>query len=102
MTNIGRFNAILSAGLAWSIPATSVIVNSPTYETRALDFIPTLYGTGGSIGTFTAIYEGKYTIRGNQVFFAVKTKCTNVGSWSGQVYTNLPFTSVGLSEQAIS
>ena len=36
VTNIWRFNATLSAGWAytWSIPATSVIVNSPIYENQ--------------------------------------------------------------------
>jgi len=104
VVNIGRFNATLSAGGAytWSIPATSVIINSPIYETRPLDFIPTLYGSGGTAGTFTATYEWKYTIRGKQVFFSIKTKCTNVGSWSGSVLTKLPFFSVWLTEQACS
>ena len=36
VVNIWRFNATLSAGAGytWSIPATSVIINSPIYETR--------------------------------------------------------------------
>lgn len=40
VVNIGRFNAILSAGAGytWSIPATSVIINSPIYETRVLQW----------------------------------------------------------------
>ena len=42
-TNVGRFNAILSAGFAWSIPATSVIVNSPIYETRNISALPQIF-----------------------------------------------------------
>ena len=34
--NIWRFNAILSATYQWSIPATSIIINRPIYETRVL------------------------------------------------------------------
>ena len=36
VVNIGRFNATLSAGAGytWSVPATSVIVNSPIYENQ--------------------------------------------------------------------
>lgn len=48
--NIGRFNAILGvvSSFLWSIPATVVIVNRPTYETRVFSFTNT--GTAG--GTF--------------------------------------------------
>lgn len=42
--NIGRFNATLSAWAwyTWSIPAISIIINRPIYETRTLNFTPTL------------------------------------------------------------
>ena len=75
-------------------------MNSPIYETRPLDCIPTLFGSGGTAGTFTATYDGQYTIRGNQVFFSIRTKCTNVGSWSGVVKTVLPFTATSSEECA--
>lgn len=45
VVNIGRFNAILSAGAGytWSIPATSIIINSPINETRLLDYVSSIY-----------------------------------------------------------
>lgn len=45
VTNIWRFNAILSgswSGHQWSIPATSIIINRPIYETRWLDYAPSV------------------------------------------------------------
>lgn len=46
VTLIGRFNATLSAGAGytWSIPATSVIINYPIYDTRWLEIAPTWTG----------------------------------------------------------
>lgn len=40
---VGRFNATLSATAAfnWSVPATSIIINRPIYETRFLNFTVT-------------------------------------------------------------
>lgn len=57
--NIGRFNATLSAGAGytWSIPATSVIVNSPINETRWLEISPTI--TGYSVLPTTTEYRYK-------------------------------------------
>jgi hypothetical protein len=48
--NIGRFNATLSATAAfnWSVPATSVVINRPIFESRVFSFTNT--GTAG--GTF--------------------------------------------------
>ncbi len=43
VVNIGRFNATNSgtASFNWSVPATSVVINYPTYNTRRLTFVPT-------------------------------------------------------------
>ena len=42
--NIGRFNATFSSGYEWSIPATSIIINKPIFESRQLEYTNT-YGT---------------------------------------------------------
>ncbi len=44
--NIGRFNAILSATASfnWSLPATSIIISRPIFETRRLTYDPTWTG----------------------------------------------------------
>jgi hypothetical protein len=56
---VGRFNATLSATAAfnWSIPATSVIVNRPVFETRALTYAPTQTGITLGNGTLTGRYQ---------------------------------------------
>lgn len=58
---IGRFNATLSAGAGytWSLPATSVIVNIPIFETRWLDWVPTITGYSSNPGTATYQYKIK-------------------------------------------
>lgn len=70
-TVIGRFNAILSAtpSFNWSIPATSIIIQRPIYETRILSFIPVLSGR------FTDAKWNKtgfYTIVGGRVYLRLK------------------------------
>lgn len=94
LVNIGRYNAIKASGTTgnWSIPGTSIIINKPIFYTRNLNFTPVLQGSWGSIGTMAASpYTGTYTIRDNSCFYRVNIKCTNVGSWSGNVEVNLPF-----------
>lgn len=43
---VGRFNAILSASSSynWSLPGTQVIINRPIFNTRQLQYAPTLSG----------------------------------------------------------
>jgi hypothetical protein len=43
---VGRINATLSATAAfnWSIPATSIVISRPIYETRELAYVPTQTG----------------------------------------------------------
>jgi hypothetical protein len=89
--NIGRFAATLSAGAGhtWSVPAftNANLIQEPIYETRWLTYTPTLYGATGSIGTFTANpYDGKYKISNNTANHLIKIKCTNVGSWTSDVF----------------
>lgn len=61
--NVGRFNATLSATAAflWTIPATSIVISRPIYETRWLTFTPTYSVdapmTYSSVATRTALYQ---------------------------------------------
>ena len=56
--NIGRFNATLSATATfqWSIPATSIIISRPIFETRWLTWTPTVVGFNPD-PTFIARYK---------------------------------------------
>jgi hypothetical protein len=58
---------------------------------------PTLYGPSGTAGTYAASVSGTYTKVGRQVHVMATASITNLGSWSGNVLTNLPFTPSGLS-----
>jgi hypothetical protein len=56
--NVGRFNAILSASAAhnWSLPGTSIVINRPTFETRQLEYNPTLVGFSSAPTNSTYVY----------------------------------------------
>lgn len=56
--NIGRFNATLSATATfqWSLPATSIIISRPIFETRWLIWAPTVVGFNPD-PTFFARYQ---------------------------------------------
>lgn len=47
---VGRFNAVLSAtsSFNWSIPATSIIINAPVFNTRTLTYTPTVTSGSGT------------------------------------------------------
>jgi len=86
VVNIGRFNATLSAGGAytWSIPATSVIINSPIYETRWLDWVTSLSWSTGTIWAYTESNKTcKYKIEWDKMTMIFGLKVTNVWSWTG-------------------
>src|SRR3990172_11934381 len=55
--NIGRFNASLTATATfnWSIPATSIIVSRPIFETRRLTYTPAVTSDTGTITTVGAV-----------------------------------------------
>ncbi len=68
VVNIWRFAATLSAGGAytWSIPATSVIINRPCYETRWLDWVWTVRTWTNAPTSMTISY--KYKIEWEKLF----------------------------------
>lgn len=94
VVNIGRFNATLSAGAGytWSIPATSVIINSPIYETRWLDWIPTYSCSWSMTYTPTINHTRKYKIQWASLVYGLYTEGTTWGTASIQINATLPFT----------
>lgn len=92
--NVGRFNAVLSAGAAytWSIPATPVIVNRPIYETRTLSWAPQYSASGSmtytSVTTTTALYKIIY----DWLFGHLHADGTTGGTASNSLIASLPFT----------
>jgi hypothetical protein len=98
--NIGRFNATLSAGAGytWTIPATSIIKNRPTYDTRWLTWLPTFGNLTAGDGTLVS----KYWISDDvlAIWFAFKFGATT-SAIAGAVSLSLPIsisnTAVGAS-----
>ena len=91
---IGRFNATLSggAGYTWSIPATSVIVNRPTFITDYLSFSPTITATGSMTVTrnpSSAFH--RYRIEWWKVIADINEVLTLWWSASYTVIVTLPF-----------
>lgn len=72
---IGRFNAILSgtASFNWSIPATSIIIQRPIFETRLLSFTPVV--TGFADGTVLLSFN--YKIMNNLIWYAYDIQGTS-------------------------
>lgn len=99
VVNIGRFNAILSGGAwyTWSIPATSVVINSPKNISRNSLIAPQFSGSGGSAGAFAyTVKQANYTIRESKVSVQYSLRITNLWSWTGDLRISLPFTAKSL------
>lgn len=90
---VGRFNATLSAGAGytWSIPATSIVISRPIYETRWLTWVPTI--TGYSSNPANSIY--RYMLRGFDCFFEIQ-EGTGTSNATSKTYS-APFTAKTLT-----
>jgi hypothetical protein len=90
---VGRFNAILSNTAQWSIPATSVIINRPIFNTRSLTFSPQVIGTSVSgTGQIYTTRIGRYLISDNVMDIRGNLKLSDYGSASGFLGITLPMT----------
>lgn len=66
------------------------IAASPVGFTPWFSYIPTIYGTGGSAGTFAATYLGRVCLRDRVCFINNHCVINNKGSWSSEVRITLP------------
>jgi hypothetical protein len=83
---VGRFNATLTT-TNWSVPATESVIQYPIYESRQLNWAPTLVGWSGTpTGTLYA-----YQVRGRN-YDVVMRQGTGVASNSTTTTATLPFT----------
>jgi hypothetical protein len=97
---IGRFNATLSASASfnWSVPATSVVVNRPIYETRLLTYNCTVSAITGSFTSASA--DARYQIgQNNRIKIAVSVSIATVGTGVGTQF-NVPFTCARITTAA--
>jgi hypothetical protein len=93
---VGRFNAVLSASPSynWSIPATSIVINRPIFETRSLTFLPSLYGgTVAGTTTWTSRLASYKIVQQNCYVTMYITWSNQTGS--GDMYIGLPHTCGG-------
>ncbi len=105
--NIGRFNATLSGSATsylWTIPATSIVINRPIYETRLLTYSPS-YSANASM-TYTSVTTNlaKYQIIGGSITIYIGFYGTTGGTLNNILYFTHPFTpnSLGVNPLAIS
>ena len=83
---------MLSNTNQWSIPATSVIINRPIFETRRLLYNPQAFASGGGFSIGNGSIEGGYSlnVRNVSVFGRFNFgSTTNIGT--GQLSFTIPF-----------
>lgn len=92
-TVIGRFEALLSASASfnWSVPTFTGanLIQRPIYETRTLQWSPTVDWTGTDPTTPTT--TARYKLRGTSCKFDFRQTNTGAGSSNTEVNFTLPF-----------
>lgn len=97
VVNIGRFAATLSAGAGytWTVPTftNANLIQEPIYETRWLDWLPTVSATGGMGYTLNlSAYKAKYQVNTNTLSIDIFNDSTTTGAGSFGLQATLPFT----------
>lgn len=90
---VWRFNATLSAG-AWytrSIPATSVIINTPIYDTRRLQYAPTIT-RNWTAPTSLLGSRYRYKLVWDTCLISVAIDYNTAGTWNSIVTCTIPIT----------
>jgi len=90
--NIGRFNAILSAGAGytWSIPATSDIRNYYTTDADPQDWVPTI--TAGTSTWITNVFS-KYGVNWRKIHIEWQINIATPQTTINSISLTLPFSS---------
>jgi hypothetical protein len=90
---IGRFNATNSgsASYNWSVPATSIVISRPIYQSRQVSYQPT-YSASGSM-TFTSVTTdyAQYQVIGPNCLIDMEAHGTTGGVASTALFATLPF-----------
>jgi hypothetical protein len=101
---IGRFAATLSAGAGytWTVPTFTAanLIQRPIYETRWLDWTPTVSVSGGTVPTYTAVYTNRYrvTLAGFEYKMNwVNTSGGTAGAGANPILFTFPFVDAGYS-----
>jgi hypothetical protein len=90
---VGRFNASLTATATfqWSIPATSIIINRPVFQTRYMQFVPQWTSLTIGNATYTARY--KVSSEGLTLRIRIVAGTTTSASGGSVPLFNLPISS---------
>lgn len=102
VVNIWRFNATLSnlPWYIWSIPANSVIINYPIFETRELDWLPTVSWKWSMTVTWNIVTQ-KYKVVWNKVFYKIEQLwLTTWWTASANIELTMPFFNILYSNWA--
>lgn len=90
---VGRFNATLSASASynWSVPATSVIVNRPIFNTRWLTWA-VQWSASGSMTISSSTTTARYMVSNKKVDYEIEcsASATLGGTASNSILLNLP------------
>lgn len=89
--NIWRFNAILSATYQWSLPATSVIINRPIYETRHLTAVPTVAFVDWTAPATQQATRFRYKIVGDIMIISYAQEYLTAWTGNSTITVSLPF-----------
>jgi hypothetical protein len=104
--NIGRVNVTTSGSAAynWSVPATSIVISRPIYESRWLDWTPTLTGFSANPGSASYRYKianeichmevaqgsnGTSNATGFTITIPVTAKTSTNASWGGSCWAGV-------------
>ena len=98
---IGRFAATLSAGAGytWTVPTFTPInlIQRPIYETRWMDWTPTITVPAGTSPTYTANFINKYRIAGSKIDIVTTWNNSSggtAGAGTNRIQFTTPFTNI--------
>lgn len=98
--NIGRFAATLSAGAGytWSVPTftASNLIQRPIYETRWMDWIPTLTNGAADLSGYTS---SRFIIKGRTCYIYFYAANKTVSGSAGFIQMSLPIAGVLTTKQ---
>ena len=94
---IGRFNAISSgsASYNWSIPATSIIISRPIFETRKLSWTPSYSAQSPMTYTSVSTNQADYQVHGREITFVLNASGTTGGSAGTTLIASFPWYNYG-------
>jgi hypothetical protein len=102
VVNVGRFAATNSgtASFNWSVPTFSNanLIQEPVYETRWLNWTPTVSGSGSMTLSVGTVDYARYKIVDNNVFISLQlNNYTTGGSASNFIRASLPITQTSIT-----